>query len=282
MFDRFTQTARAVFVDAQEQARRVHHQEILAEHLLLAVLADDACTSQQVLRDHGVQPARLVDEMPALGPGDRDALKEIGIDLAAVRRRAEAAFGAGALDRPRPRRRGLLRRRTSTGGLVPFSAAAKRALEQSLRQALALRHREITVDHACSACSPTTRTRLREPCNGSGCLPQTSARRSERAWTAQPEGARPEQVALRGRLPGRARLASTTACDVVDDVRRPASSYWRGCGTRARRPPLLASQVRSRSKTSTAAVRPARACWVRARVKRTSSSCTTSRGVMPG
>ena len=131
MFDRFTQTARAVFVDAQEQARRVHHQEILAEHLLLAVLADDACTSQQVLRDHGVQPARLVDEMPALGPGDRDALKEIGIDLAAVRQRAEAAFGAGALERPRRvdagcattdldrRPRAVLRRREASAGAVP-------------------------------------------------------------------------------------------------------------------------------------------------------------------
>ncbi len=148
MFERFTDSARAAVVDAQAQARSLHHDEVLAEHLLLAVLAEQASISAQVLREHGVEVARLTSEVAALGAGDHDALRAIGIDLTAVRQRAEAAFGPGALDRPRPRRTGFLRRRVAwSGGHVRFSAAAKRALEQSLRQALALRHHHIDVDH---------------------------------------------------------------------------------------------------------------------------------------
>lgn len=148
MFERFTHDARGAVVNAREQARGLHHDEILAEHLLLAVLAAEGCISAHVLRQHGVRADRLVNELAALGASDQDALSEIGIDLTAVRQRAEAAFGPGALDRPRPRRAGFLRRRaTRTGGHLRFSDAAKRALEQSLRQALALRHHHISVDH---------------------------------------------------------------------------------------------------------------------------------------
>lgn len=148
MFERFTDAARAAVVNAQEQARGLHHEEILAEHLLLAVLTEDASISARVLRDHNVRADRLMNELAVLGAGDREALHEIGIDLAAVRQRVEAAFGPGALDRPRPRRAGLLRRRlTWTDGHLPFSGAAKHALQQSLRQALALQHRSIGIDH---------------------------------------------------------------------------------------------------------------------------------------
>ena len=147
MFERFTQSAREVVVGAQEQANDLQHHQIQAEHLLLAVLRHDGSASAQVLRAHGVQAARLVQELAALGAADHDALREIGIDLTAVRQRAEAAFGPGALDRPTPRRRGLLWRRTSPSARLRFSAAAKRGLEQSLRQSLALRHSRITVDH---------------------------------------------------------------------------------------------------------------------------------------
>lgn len=86
--------------------------------------------------------------MAALGSADRDALREIGIDLAQVRDRVEAVFGTGALDRPRPRRTGLLRRRVvPDAGRRRFSDAAKRALEQSLRQSLALRQHSIGSEH---------------------------------------------------------------------------------------------------------------------------------------
>lgn len=147
MFNRFTPDARAAVIHAQEQARGLHHDTILAEHLLLALLSEDTSISAGVLREHHVRADRLLGELAVLGDGDRDALHDLGIDLAAVRQRAETAFGPGALDRPRPRRRGLLRRLTWTEGHLPFSDAAKRALQQSLRQAVALHHRSITGDH---------------------------------------------------------------------------------------------------------------------------------------
>lgn len=149
MFERFTEAARRVVVDAQEQARAMQHSEILAEHLLLGVLAEDASISARVLHDVGIEHDALQAEVAALGARDHDALRAIGIDLSAVRRHAEAAFGPGALDRPRPRPRrvGLLRRKAGTGGHLRFSDPAKRVLEDSLRQASALRHSYIGVDH---------------------------------------------------------------------------------------------------------------------------------------
>ena len=148
MFERFTESARGVVVDAQEQARTVGHSEIMAEHLLLAILADGDSIGARVLRGLGVEREVLVREVAALGLSDDEALRAIGVDLATVRRQAEAAFGPGALDRPRPRRYGLLRRVARVGGhLLPFTDSAKRALEQSLRQALALEHNYIGTDH---------------------------------------------------------------------------------------------------------------------------------------
>lgn len=147
MFERFTNAARGVVVDAQEQARTLGHSEIMAEHLLLAAVADGDSIGARVLRDLGVEHEVLVREVEALGLADDDALRAIGVDLAAVRRKAEAAFGPGALDRPRPRRYGLLRRIGWVGGHLPFTDPAKRALVQSLRQALALKHNNIGTDH---------------------------------------------------------------------------------------------------------------------------------------
>jgi hypothetical protein len=100
-----------------------------------------------VLRVRGVDQRGVAGEVAALGRGDDDALRALGIDLSAVRARAEAAFGPGALDRPRRRRAGVLRWMSGTSGHLRFSAAAKRALEQSLRQALDLRSGAIGVDH---------------------------------------------------------------------------------------------------------------------------------------
>lgn len=149
MFERFTESARGVVVDAQEQARTVGHSEIMAEHLLLAILADCDSIGARVLRDLGVEREVLVKEVAALGRADDEALRAIGVDLTAVRQQAEAAFGPGALDRPRPRPRryGLLRRVAWVDGHLPFTDSAKRALEQSLRQALALKHNYIGADH---------------------------------------------------------------------------------------------------------------------------------------
>jgi hypothetical protein len=104
----------------------------------------------------------------ALGPQDAEALAAFGIDLDEIRRRAESAFGDGALDAPAsdpgegaPRRRRFMKRqrRESRGSLgittagsgasghIRFTGRAKKALELSLREAIARKDRHIGVEH---------------------------------------------------------------------------------------------------------------------------------------
>jgi len=139
MFERFTEDARAAVVRAQTEARSLGHGWIGTEHLLLAVLA-------------------------AVGAGvdDDTALRDLGIDLDAVRRRVEQRFGPGALDVPRSqqrRDRGRVARLLRFGGRrppvpcgapsghIPFTPRAKKSLELALREALATRSREIRTEH---------------------------------------------------------------------------------------------------------------------------------------
>src|SRR5215510_10367409 len=106
MFERFTDTARDVVVQAQEDARRLGHNYIGCEHLLLAAAATGEPASA-VLRDHGVTPERIEAEIlrtigrgqtaDPLGGLDREALAFLGIDLDVVRARIEAASGPDAL-----------------------------------------------------------------------------------------------------------------------------------------------------------------------------------------
>lgn len=74
-------------------------------------------------------------------------LAAIGVDLDAVREAVEAAFGEGALDapaEPERRRRGWFK---SDGGRSPFSAAARKTLELSLRESIRLGSGNIAVGH---------------------------------------------------------------------------------------------------------------------------------------
>ena len=108
MFERFTGQARTVVIQAQDHARRLGHNYIGCEHLLLAA-ASTAEPASAVLREHGVTPqavetqiVRLIGLGQAarrLGSLDREALAAIGIDLDVVQARIEAAFGPGALTR---------------------------------------------------------------------------------------------------------------------------------------------------------------------------------------
>jgi ATP-dependent Clp protease ATP-binding subunit ClpA len=150
MFERFTVEARQVVTLANENASRLNHNHIGTEHLLLGLLAQPGTVSARVLNDHGVrqeevftQIARIVGTVP-VGDLDAEALETIGIDLSTVREKVEAVFGPGALDRePRRGRRGFL-----LGGThIPFTARAKKVLELSLRESLALKHREIRDGH---------------------------------------------------------------------------------------------------------------------------------------
>ena len=111
MFERFTDHARHVVVQAQADARRLGHGYIGCEHLLLAA-ASTGGAAGAVLRDQGVSPERVEAEiLRIIGPGrdasppgaiDREALAFVGIDLDVVRARIEAAFGPDALTRAVP------------------------------------------------------------------------------------------------------------------------------------------------------------------------------------
>jgi Clp amino terminal domain, pathogenicity island component len=205
MFERFTDNARnVVVVGAQKEARRLGHDYIGCEHLLLAAVAADE-PAAEVLRDGGVTPERVETEiLRVIGRGaaadplrgvDGQALAAIGIDLDLVRARIEAAFGPGALARAaavhrrahragrpawgrgpvaafvhqpvaalnRRRRRRRARRGALPGqpprpntpllpapprsGHLPFTPRAKKTLQLSLREALALHDDHIGVQH---------------------------------------------------------------------------------------------------------------------------------------
>jgi ATP-dependent Clp protease ATP-binding subunit ClpA len=142
MFERFTNEARQVVVGAQHEARRLHHGSIGTEHLLLSLL-DQRTASAAVLARHGLTRNDVADAVTAyVGNGDLDAeaLGALGIDLDAVRTTVEATFGAGALDRPRSGRRDV-------SGHIPFTPRAKKVLELSLREALALKSPSIADGH---------------------------------------------------------------------------------------------------------------------------------------
>ena len=132
MFERFTGTARHVVVQAQQDARRLGHNYIGCEHLLLASAAADE-PAGAVLRDRGVTPERIEAAIlrtvgrgqtaDPLGGIDRQALAFIGIDLDVVRARVEAAFGPDALTRTVP---AACRSRRPAWGKGPLAELTRR------------------------------------------------------------------------------------------------------------------------------------------------------------
>lgn len=152
MLERFTVAARIAVLEAQDERRRAGATHVLPGHLLAALLADptgprdgasrgiaaDALHRAGVRRDDArlvlARASAAVDDVVALDP---DVLAGVGIDLDAIRRHAEQAFGPGALDAPsaRPASRG------------PFAPSSKKALELALREAVALRARSISDGH---------------------------------------------------------------------------------------------------------------------------------------
>jgi len=134
MFERFTHAARAVVAQAHEEAAALGHGRVDSEHLLLAVAAAGALPASLGIDQAGLRAA--VEAAPA--GLDAQALATIGIDMDNVRRSVEQSFGPDALAA-----RGGARRK----GHVSFGPGAKRALEQSLREAVALRDRSIGPEH---------------------------------------------------------------------------------------------------------------------------------------
>jgi ATP-dependent Clp protease ATP-binding subunit ClpA len=149
MFERFTKVARATVLAGVQAAAELGADKAGPEHLLLALSEQADSVAARVLAAYGVTADRLraaaSDSGRRAGLTDDEvaALRSVGIDADEVFRRIEEAFGPEALARPAasPPRRGLGR----LGG--PFDRSAKKVLELSLREAIALNRRHIGSEH---------------------------------------------------------------------------------------------------------------------------------------
>lgn len=142
MFERFTQGARDAVIQAQTEVMELGADAIGTQHVLLGVLWNVDGIAKHLLDETGLGYRDVRDRVEGEVAGsfsDADALRGIGIDLEEVRRRADQAFGKGALGRRTGRRCG--------GGHVPFTPDAKKSLELALREAVALKHTGIGPEH---------------------------------------------------------------------------------------------------------------------------------------
>ncbi|MFZ0188427.1 MAG: Clp protease N-terminal domain-containing protein [Streptosporangiaceae bacterium] len=163
MFERFTPDARATVVHAQHHARRLGHNFIGGEHILLSVVSAGQPASA-VLGAHGITPEYVETEIVrriGLGRGagsggvpfgglDREALASIGIDLDAVRSRIEATFGPNAMAEADLMVQRRLKGRRGSSRAHRFRLDPRRALPPGLRR----RRRRFRTDRAVTATPP--------------------------------------------------------------------------------------------------------------------------------
>jgi ATP-dependent Clp protease ATP-binding subunit ClpA len=136
MFERFTRQARDVVEAAAEAAGTLGADKVGAEYLLLAIVtAAESSPAVDVLREAGATREAL-ERVIATGDQDARLLAKLGIDLDEVKERVERNFGEGAWNR-----------RSAKPGHIPFAPDAKKALELSLRHALALKSKTIEAGH---------------------------------------------------------------------------------------------------------------------------------------
>ena len=108
MFERFTDQARRIVALAQEEARTLNHNDVGTEHILLALIREGSGMAAQ-------------------------ALTALGITEEAARQQVEEVLGRS--------QRGPQR------GRAPFTPWAKKALELSLREAIAIGNSSIGTEH---------------------------------------------------------------------------------------------------------------------------------------
>jgi len=178
VFERFSDDARAVVKGAVAEAARRDSPSVGVEHVLVLLARTEPPASPvtaAALRGAGLTAdvlAGILDDLElaarrgGLGAAEAEALQSIGIDLDAIVAGIEQAHGRGALAPRQPgfRRSARLRRRFAGHGRRlrtareilgeqppvrhrPWTADAKRALEYSLRQALAAGDDEIRPEH---------------------------------------------------------------------------------------------------------------------------------------
>jgi ATP-dependent Clp protease ATP-binding subunit ClpC len=107
LFQRFSDSARRVVVLAQEEARKINHNYIGTEHLLLGLIQEGEGIAAR-------------------------ALETMHVELDAVRSQVVEIIGLGS---------------TPPSGHIPFTPRAKKVLELSLREALQLGHNYIGTEH---------------------------------------------------------------------------------------------------------------------------------------
>jgi ATP-dependent Clp protease ATP-binding subunit ClpA len=107
MFERFTDRARRVVVVAQGESRKLGHDYIGTEHILLGILGAGESVAVQ-------------------------ALESLGVSLEAARQQVEEIVGRGS---------------HQVSGHIPFTPRAKKVLELSLREAIQLGHNHIGTEH---------------------------------------------------------------------------------------------------------------------------------------
>jgi ATP-dependent Clp protease ATP-binding subunit ClpC len=107
MFERFSDQARRAIVLAQEEAKRLNHDYIGTEHILLGLLHDGENVAAK-------------------------ALQSLGVTLEASRQQVEEIIGRG---------------NKGPSGQMPFTPRAKKVLELSLREAIHFHHDYIGTEH---------------------------------------------------------------------------------------------------------------------------------------
>jgi ATP-dependent Clp protease ATP-binding subunit ClpC len=107
VFERFTERARQVVVLAQDEAGALKHNYIGTEHLLLGLIREEQGLASRVL-------------------------EELHVDLDSARADVRRVVGEGD---------------AVTSGQIPFTPRAKKVLELSLREGLALGHNYIGTEH---------------------------------------------------------------------------------------------------------------------------------------
>ena len=128
IFNRFAKEARRCAEAAVEEARLLGHDSVGDEDLLLGILRVEGEVASQALSSLGVSAEDVRRQSEELLS---DALSSIGVSFEEARRSAGEAFEMRLPDDQR----------------IPFSPRAKKALEQSLREALRLGDNRITSEH---------------------------------------------------------------------------------------------------------------------------------------
>lgn len=141
MFEIFTAAARQALVTAQDEAIGLGYDCVAAEHILIGLAAEADGVAAEVLAARDITAVRVRDAVPGLlaaagiantgGAESVAALATIGIDVNAIRERADEAFGRGVFVFPRP----------------AYTAAAKRAIERSVARAQELGHDYVGAEH---------------------------------------------------------------------------------------------------------------------------------------